>query len=359
MLMQRILLLIALFGTSIFPMRTCLGDVLDAEKVEAQIFAGLKEIDRLNIPVIVSYSLGNRPPIVREFGRLKDDGIPAAHTQVDLLSITKSITAISILKLVERNALKLTDMIGQIFEGVPSDKAAINIHQLLTHTSGLFSNCGGDHEPTRKDELLRCVFNSKLLSAPGTEHRYSNVGYSVLAAVVEEKSQKVYEEFLLEDVLAGTGLVRTGYSSVIDEALTIRSMNSDELTDASWGGEKPYWNLIGNGGLVSTADEFVRFRQALANGRVISLDLLEAAQSAHVPEDAEGTSFYGYGVVIWEKSAVGPVIWHNGGSDVFSSEWVELEDYDLILFVAGFRLDDANAYSAVEILWRHLKLLKQ
>lgn len=330
--------------------------MLSAEMVEARIHAALDEIDHRNMPVIVSYSVGGSPPIVREFGKLRDDGIPAAETQIDILSITKSITAVSILKLVELHALQLAETIGQIFDDVPIDKGAISIHQLLTHTSGLQSSCGGDHDSIEKEKMLRCVFDSKLLAEPGTEHHYSNVGYSVLAAVIEEKSGKTFESFLLEDVLSGIGLMRTGYASVVDEAHEIRAVNSKSLTTASWGGKRPYWNLIGNGGLVSTAAEFIQIRQALASGEVISLELLEIAQSAHVPEDAEATSFYGYGVVVWEKSAVGPVIWHNGGNDEFSAEWNELTDYDMTLFVAGFQLDDSDAYAAVEILWQHLRI---
>ena len=113
-----------------------------ASRVEAQIHQALAEIEQSEMSVVVSYSIGDAPPVTMEFGRFRDDGIPAARTQVDLLSITKSLTAISILKLVDQGRLTLSDTIDLYLTGVPDDKKAITIHQLLTHSSGLSGGCG-------------------------------------------------------------------------------------------------------------------------------------------------------------------------------------------------------------------------
>lgn len=307
------------------------------------------------MPVIVSYSLEGSTPVTLEFGELRYDGIDPAHTQVDLLSITKSLTAVAILKLVEQSRLEVDDEISEHLEGVPEDKNGITIHQLLTHSSGLLASCGSDHYQIQKHGLLKCAFDSQLLSTPGSEYSYSNVGYSVLAAIVEVRSGKSFESFLLDDVFADLGLHHTGYGSAIDGDLSIRSEDKEPLQATSWGGQKAFWNLIRNGGLVSTPTEFLKIRQSLRNGDIIPLDLLEQAQSGYIPEDETGATYYGYGVVLQDNSSVGPLIWHNGGSESFSSEWNYLRDLDLEIFVAGYPTDGADAYEAIDIFRSHLR----
>lgn len=79
-------------------------------------------------------------------------------------------------------------------------------------------------------------------------------------------------------------------------------------------------------------------------------DLVDLAHTPHVAEDEGGWSYYGYGVVVQETSNASPLIWHNGGSGDFSSEWNELLDYDLIVFIAGHQSEGETAYSAMELL---------
>lgn len=329
-----------------------------AEEVEAQIRQALAEIDQRGIPVIVSYSIGDKLPVTQGFGHLKKDGIEPSQTQVDLLSITKSLTAISVLKLVEQRKLQLADTIDLYFTDIPEDKADITVHQLLTHSSGLLGSCGGDRDHFLKGDFLRCAFESPLLAEPGSTYNYSNVGYSLLAAIIEERTGKTFEAFFLEDVGRNTPLRHMGYESAIDVSHSIRSESDEPVSIASWGGSKPYWNLIGNGGFLSTPDEFLRFRQALSNGEIISLDMLKQAHTAHVPEDDSGMTYYGYGVVVQDRSSVGPLVWHNGGSDEFSSEWNDLEEFDLTIFAAGYQSDGESAYTAIEILWANLRKLR-
>ena len=73
------------------------------------------ELDSQGISVIVAVSGVDAEVSVREFGVFKDDGIPAASTQVDLLSLTKSVTAVSILRLVEMKKLSLDNTLKDIF----------------------------------------------------------------------------------------------------------------------------------------------------------------------------------------------------------------------------------------------------
>ncbi|MYU65761.1 serine hydrolase, partial [Streptomyces sp. SID69] len=82
--------------------------------------------------------------------------------------------------------LRVTDRIDRYLGPVPEDKRGITLHQLLTHTAGLPEGLGDDYEPVSRAEMLDEAMKARLRSVPGEEFHYSNVGYSLLAAVVEE-----------------------------------------------------------------------------------------------------------------------------------------------------------------------------
>src|SRR5574338_724703 len=107
-------------------------------------------------------------------------------TVFSLGSITKQFTAAAILKLEQEGRLRTADSIGRYLPDVPSDKRGITIHQLLTHTAGLREDYGAsDFEPVERAEYIGRVMRTALVTPPGAAYRYSNAGYSLLAAVVE------------------------------------------------------------------------------------------------------------------------------------------------------------------------------
>ena len=327
----------------------------DSQSVQSKLRTAFANIESSGISALVAVSLDGGPVEVREFGAFQKDGVPAEKSQVDILSLTKSVTAIAVLKLVDDEMLDLEESLGEVFADVPEDKAKITIHQLLTHSAGILDVCGDDHDEISKEQLLRCAFDADLLSDPGSEYNYSNAGYSILAAVVEERSGVSFEEFIRVELFAGLGFEGSGYALAFDGKNSVRSSDGRSVAEASWGGPVPYWNLIGNGGMLFTPEEFVRFRLALSQGDIISGELLTLAHTPHVAEDPEGVSYYGYGMVVQEQSSVGPLLWHNGGSENFSSEWNEFSQYGLSVFTAGLQRDDDNAYVAMQLVRKALK----
>ena len=320
--------------------------IMDAP-FEEKIKFGLGRIEAADMPVIVAYSHKGGEVQIKEFGALLDDGIPPELTQIDINSITKTVTGIMAAKLVEQGKVRFDERLDEIFDDVPVDKAGITLHQLLTHSAGLVDVVGEDHEKFGKEEFLDRIFRSDLRSVPGKIYRYSNAGYSVVAAVIEERSGKTYDAFLREDVLAGLGFSNTGYMSVYDDSRSIRTAKGQTIFEASWGGHEPYWNLIGNGGLVSTVPEMLAFRQAVVSGKIISLEMLQTVQTPHIKEDEAATSFYGYGLVVQDVKDVGRVYWHNGGNRVFSAQWGDYSEQGDVLFAAGSDSDKGNAFGAM------------
>ncbi|MDG4858126.1 serine hydrolase [Streptomyces sp. T-3] len=240
-------------------------------------------------------------------------------TVYDVMSITKQFTAAAILKLEMSGKLRVTDRIGTYLGGVPEDKQDITLHQLLTHTAGLPQALGDDYAPLSRAELLAGAMKARLRSEPGKEFHYSNVGYSVLAAIVEKASGRSYERFLAKRLFRTAGMTRTGYvlpawkrAQVAVEYDRHGSAQGRPM-DHPWAPDGPYWNLRGNGGMLSTARDMFRWHRALTGDTVLSQAAKRKlfAPQVRVPE-LGGAYGYGWAVI---DSDDGRVAWHDGGND--------------------------------------------
>jgi CubicO group peptidase (beta-lactamase class C family) len=253
-------------------------------------------------------------------------------------------------KLVEQGRLRFEDTLGQLLPDVPSDKTSITLHQLLTHTAGFPEASGDDDEALTREAFLARALAMELRLKPGARYAYSNVGYGVLAAVAEIVSERSYEQLLRENVLRGPEFPDTGYQSVYEDARSMRSPRGETIREASWGGHDPGWNLIGNGGLVSSLPDMIHFRQALTAGEILSQASLDLLHTKHVAEDRRGRSHYGYGLVVQDVEGLGRVYWHDGGNDVFSAQWAEYVDQGDLIFTAGADSRAGDAFEAMQVL---------
>ncbi len=241
-------------------------------------------------------------------------------TVYDIGSITKSFTAAAILRLEMTGALRVTDPIGSHLDAVPADKRAVTIHHLLTHTSGLPESIGDDYEPLSRDAMLARALAAPLDAAPGREYAYSNTGYSVLAAVVEKASGMPYGDYLARNLFGPAGMTRTGYV-LPDPVRGDVAVEYDEHGapqgrpfDHPRAPDGPYWNLRGNGGLLSTARDMFRWYRALEGDIVLDAAAKAKMFTPHVPEGDGSPSSYGYGLTVFPTDN-GPLITHDGGND--------------------------------------------
>jgi len=322
--------------------------------LEQRLASAFAALEKARMPVIVALSHRGGEPVVREFGSAQADGLAPESTLVDLNSITKTVTGVVVAQLVSQGKLSFDDTLGDLFVGVPADKANITVHQLLTHTGGFDESVGDDAEPLEREPFVQRALATELLVEPGSAYRYSNVGYGLLAAASELRSGRSYEDYLRHDLLAGPALEPIGYAAAYDDKRSLRSAAGLTIRDASWGGHPPYWNLIGNGGLVTTPVGLLRFVQALSAGRLLAPELLARVRTPHVLEDEEGTSAYGYGTVVQDVPGLGRVYWHDGGNDHFSAQWAEYVDHGDIIVTAAADSKRGDAFAAMAVLVQHL-----
>lgn len=264
-------------------------------------------------------------------------------------SITKQFTAGAIVKLEMQGKLSVQDPISKWFEGVPEDKKAITLHHLLTHSAGLEDVFGGDYEVMPRDELVKKALASKLLWPPGTRYRYSNAGYSLLAAIVEKASGQPYEDYLRKNLLLPAGMMRTGYL-LQEKGPLARGVREDKdwgtPLDHAWAPDGPWWNLRGNGGLFSTTGDLYKWHQALEGEAIFSKEAKARIFTPHVPEDEEGRSHYGYGWAIFKTPRGTRLIAHNGGNGIFHADFRRYVDEGVVVIIGSNR-DDFSSIPAV------------
>lgn len=262
-----------------------------------------------------------------------------AETVFDIGSITKQFTAAAILKLEEQGRLRVEDSIGRFFTGVPADKQGITLHHLLTHTAGLIGDLGGDYQVMPRDSLVQLALRSELQWAPGTRWDYSNLGYSLLGAIVELASGQPYERYLHEQLFRPVGMEKTGYRipqwSATELAVGYRgSERWGTPLDHAWAEDGPWWNLRANGGILSTMGDLYRWHRALRSDVVLSAASRQKLFTPHATENPEGSSHYGYGWAVFTTPRNTRLIAHNGGNGYFFADFRRYVDEEVVVILA-------------------------
>ncbi|MEP6595513.1 MAG: serine hydrolase domain-containing protein, partial [Ginsengibacter sp.] len=139
-----------------------------------------------------------------------------------LLSITKQFTAAGVMLLVQSGKISLDAAVSKYLPTVPALWKSITIRNLLTHTSGIvdLTDVHPFFEQIREDAapepLLTPVFKLDLLFKPGTQWRYSNSNYFILAMIIEKVSGKSYKNFLEENIFKPLGMHATKINDLRD-----------------------------------------------------------------------------------------------------------------------------------------------
>lgn len=213
-----------------------------------------------------------------------DDPVTPDHVFM-IGSITKELTRVLAFVLEERKFLSLDDTLAKHLENVRGPVAQVTLHQLLNHTGGLpdLIDVAGrpvpysvsyDYEPVSREQLIERASTVSLLSEPGSEERYSNLGYQLLAAAFEVATKRPFPELLREHLFVPAGMNVTDFwfpeseqRAFTDGCLSGGARWGNPIDDAMWSqsgpSSGPSWNLMGAGGLLSTAESLAMFFVAI------------------------------------------------------------------------------------------------
>ena len=249
-----------------------------------------------------------------------------AATVFDIGSLTKQFTATAILKLEMAGKLSVNDAITKYFEMVPEDKKNITIHDLLRHQSGFISNIGKDYEKIDKPDFLSKLFSTKLKFKPGDDFSYSNIGYTLLALIIEKVSGQTYETHLFENLWHPAKMQNTGYSRPAFDADRI-AIGYDQLnvawgrpTEKEWDGSAPYLHLLGNGGILSTTEDMYKWSQALQTNIILNEDVTKKLFSPKLRSGETENSYYAYGWDVSRTNRNTIRYGHNGYNRIFYAD---------------------------------------
>ncbi|MBZ0111957.1 MAG: beta-lactamase family protein [Thermoanaerobaculia bacterium] len=293
-------------------------------------------------------------------------GIPVTPATVSNIgSVTKQFTAAAILKLVEQGKLTTAQTLGSLFDHVPGDKRDITIHQLLTHTSGISPETGGPrYETVSRSTFLRELFAAELETKPGTRHEYANAGYILLAAIVEVVSGKDFDTFLRTNLFEPAGMTATGYDKTLWNDRQVAHGYYFSLEDAGWkdwGMTSDHWDeghaswyAIGKGDVHSTVEDLFRWHVALQTGTVLPRELVTQLETPWVPENAKGTSHYGYGWAIFQSDRGTKVVAHNGSNGLFFADFLRFVEEDVVVILLT---NVALAEEPADLAWALAKMI--
>jgi len=244
-------------------------------------------------------------------------GIPnTAATRFEMNSMTKMFTGVAILQLAAQKRLSLSDSVERYLGDFPSGKQGATIQQLVTHTSGLIVK-GSELAGDSRAAFVRDVKRTPRESAPGERYRYTNAGFSLLAAIIETVSGETYEEYLRRHEFAPAGM------------RTARFRNEAPTNDARFahgyvgtpaalepGPLNPYvWGTKGAGGVWASVGDIYRWLVALEEQRILADAQWRLLITPPVPPAQEA---FGWHVETTPEGSLR--IMKGGGSDDFASQ---------------------------------------
>lgn len=249
-------------------------------------------------------------------------------TLFEIASTSKQFTAAAVLKLVMEGRIKLTDSIAQHIKGVPEDKAGITVHHLLTHTSGLNSRAGLPYN-SRVDRAgaIRRWLSAESDAEPGEEFAYSNIGYALLAALVEEVTGQSFEAYSHAKLFKPAGLKDTGFinEQQLDRtrvsARVAKGHQDRTAADWHWG-----WGYRGMGGVVSTVYDLWRWDRALRGDAILD----KKTKAIYYQPLLQG---YACGWLVGTTARGTRQVAHSGGVAGFACNYVRHLDDDNVIVV--------------------------
>ena len=224
----------------------------------------------------VGVAQNGRTVLRRAYGLAElEHGVPnTPETVFEAGSVSKQFTAAAVVLLARQGRLSLEDDVRRYIPEVPDYGHAITIRHLLNHTSGLrdwgsVQDIAGWPRGTRihtHAHVLDIVGRQRALNfTPGAEYLYSNTGYNLLAILVERVSGTSFAEFSRREIFQPLGMTRTQWRDDFSRIVPGRAQAYDHRGGA-YHLEMPFENVHGNGGLLTTVDDLLRWNDAVAGG---------------------------------------------------------------------------------------------
>lgn len=238
-------------------------------------------------------------------------------SKFELASVSKPITALAVLQLIDQQKLTFETTVDSLFPGFPFP--GVTVRHLLTHRSGLPNYVyfvDKIWKEKRKGMSNLDAINLMIKGKPNREGKpdgrfhYNNSNYMLLGAIVEQISGKDFDAYLQENIFQPAGMKNSAaLSKVVYDKIPTDVIGHDKIWRRSV--VQDYLDgPVGDKGIYSTVRDMYLFDRALKDGRLLDLELLDSAYVAR--SDAKrGVFSYGYG---WRtfNTKEAQIVYHTG-----------------------------------------------
>lgn len=314
-----------------FPTRALAALLFIAPSVAAAQSARTAAVDSLFARYAVAGSPGcavgvsdrGEPVLTRAYGLAElEHSVPnTPETIFEAGSVSKQFAAAAVLLLAQQGKLSLDDDVRKHVPELPRYERPLTIRDLFSHTSGLRDwgtvvAAAGWPRTSRvhtHDHVLDVISRQKSLNyTPGDEYSYTNTGYSLLAIIAERASGESLQEYSRKNIFEPLGMHSTQWRDDFTRVVKGRATAYSPVRGGGFRILMPLENVYGNGGLLTTVGDLLRWTENLETGRVGGPELLrEMHQRARLNDGREIP--YARGVVVTEYRGV-PEVSHGGAT---------------------------------------------
>ena len=246
-----------------------------------------------------------------------ENQVPASGAMVHrIASISKPITAIAVMQLVEQDKVKLDEPIDTYVTSYPAKPWPVTVRHVLNHTSGtrhyLPGEFGAKENFPRLRHAMRVFVEDDLLFEPGTKFSYSTHAYTLLGEIIEREGASQFGRYMHEHVWEPAGMKDTRLEE--NGEIVPRRARGYSRNDMGILVNGAYDDLsvkYPGGGMLSTAEDLIRLTNAFNTDKLVSAETRELMLTPSQLTD--GSEFHmGLGWAL-EDTEHGKAYHHSGG----------------------------------------------
>ncbi len=226
----------------------------------------------------VAASAPGQPAISRAYGMadLEHDIRNTPDTIFEGGSVAKQFTAAAVLLLAKDGKLSLDDPVRKYLPELPEYAAPLKIRHMLNHTSGLrdWGSLEGIAGWPRTSRVYTHAHVVEILArqratnfTPGTRWSYSNSGYNLSAVIVSRVSGMSFAEFSRTRIFEPLGMTHTSWRDDHTRIVKNRAV-AYSAAGGSYGIQMPFENVHGNGGLLTTVGDLLKWNENFAGPKI-------------------------------------------------------------------------------------------